>query len=203
MASPCPCVRTLCLPHRKLLQCTVLSKREVCSELVCSKSPRYDAKAQLVRDIDWNFACRSCTIFVENCLFIDADRGENSRTRQTYASYAPPPICPMGHHADRGENSRTRQPGFGRITSFRDLLHWFRIKFLYVAYRHNRLLRYKVVTVTLGHDLMFAVPWNVNTRLPKSDTVGEITRWRLAIDANSLRRRDQSQAFMITFVITP
>ena len=51
MASPCPCVHTLCLAHCKLLRCTVLSKREVYSELVCGKSPRCDAKAQLVRDI--------------------------------------------------------------------------------------------------------------------------------------------------------
>ena len=37
----------------------------------------------------------------------------------------------------------------------------------------------------------------------KSDTVEEITRCRLAIDANSLRERDQSRVFMIAFVITP
>ena len=52
MASPCPCVRTLCLAHRKLLRYTALGKREVCLELVCDMSPCRDAKAQLVRHID-------------------------------------------------------------------------------------------------------------------------------------------------------
>ena len=52
MAYPCPCVRTLCLAHRKLQRCTILGKREVFSELLCGKSPCRDANAQLVCDID-------------------------------------------------------------------------------------------------------------------------------------------------------